>query len=58
LIFSLATAAHVLYYGLQDEDRDKNKLFLRCIIIITTVVPPELPMVLSMTVNTSLMFLR
>jgi cation-transporting ATPase 13A1 len=58
LIFSILTAAHVLYYGMQDEDRDKNKLFLRCIIIITTVVPPELPMVLSMTVNTSLMNLR
>ena len=58
LLFSIATAAHVLYYGMQNEDRDKNKLFLRCIIIITTVVPPELPMVLSMTVNTSLVYLR
>ena len=50
LVFSILTSVHVLYYGMQDPDRNKQKLFLRCIIIITTVVPPELPMVMSMTV--------
>jgi len=51
LIFAIYTSAHVLINGLGDEDRNKNKLFLRCILIVTTVVPPELPMILSIAVN-------
>lgn len=45
-------------HGIDDEDRSKNKLFLRCILIITTVVPPELPMILTISVNTSLLYLQ
>ncbi len=51
LIFALISSANVLYFGLHDPSRDKNKLFLRCILIVTTVVPPELPMILSIAVN-------
>jgi cation-transporting ATPase 13A1 len=51
LIFALISSGYVLFYGLEDEKRDKNKLFLRCILIVTTVVPPELPMILSIAVN-------
>ena len=40
LICSLFTSAYVLEQGMQDEDRSKEKLFLRCILILTTVVPP------------------
>ena len=57
LIFALISSANVLYHGLGDSSRDKNKLFLRCILIVTTVVPPELPMILSIAVNQSLLFL-
>jgi cation-transporting ATPase 13A1 len=40
LVIAICSAGYVLYYGLEDESRDKEKLFLRCILIITTVVPP------------------
>lgn len=58
LLFSIWSSANILLQGLEDPDRDKNKLFLRCILIITTVVPPELPMILTIAVNSSLVYLQ
>jgi cation-transporting ATPase 13A1 len=58
LLVSLVTSIYVLLEGLQDEERNKDKLFIRCILIVTTVVPPELPMIMAMAVNASLMYLR
>ena len=58
LICSLITSAYVLDQGMDNEDRSKEKLFLRCILIITTVVPPELPMILTLTVNNSILELQ
>ena len=58
LVLSIISSLYVLNEGLKDEERDKQKLFLRCIMIITSVVPAELPMIMNMSVNTSLMYLR
>lgn len=58
LILSIFSSAHVLRVGLEDEKRDKQKLFLRCIMIITSVVPPELPMITNISINYSLQYLR
>lgn len=58
LILSIASSLYVLNEGMKDESRDRNKLFLRCILIITSVVPPELPMITNISINTSLMYLR
>ena len=55
--FAVASSSYVLYHGLEDENRSQYELLLHCILIITSVIPPELPMQMALAVNNSLMTL-
>lgn len=56
LIFAIAASWYVWVKGIERELK-KSKLLLDCVLIITSVVPPELPMELSLAVNASLVAL-
>mmetsp|Transcript_13037 Transcript_13037/g.30736 ORF Transcript_13037/g.30736 Transcript_13037/m.30736 type:complete len:1568 (-) Transcript_13037:155-4858(-) len=55
--FAIGSSSYVLYHGLQSDKRSKFELLLHCILIITSVIPPELPMQMALAVNNSLMTL-
>ncbi len=57
LMNALAASAYVLYHRYSEDSDVRYKLLLRCILIVTSVVPPELPMQLSLAVNSSLIAL-
>ncbi|KAL9179232.1 hypothetical protein ACHAXT_008522 [Thalassiosira profunda] len=54
LLCALASAGSVVHHAWGDVTRNHFKLVLHVVIIITSVIPPELPMELSLAVTTSL----
>lgn len=54
LVFALYSSHYVLTHAWNDPARNRWKLILHCIMIITSVVPPELPVELALAVNSSI----
>ena len=57
LCFALVAAAYVLRKGMEKGDRTTHELLLKCVIILTSVVPQHLPLQIAIAVNTALMAL-
>ena len=56
LIIALIASCYVLIEGIKREEVPIYKLILRCIIIITSIIPADLPIELSLIINKSLSF--
>eukprot|EP00915_Cephaloidophora_sp_WS-2016_P008435 GHVH01011608.1.p1 GENE.GHVH01011608.1~~GHVH01011608.1.p1 ORF type:complete len:1408 (+),score=221.66 GHVH01011608.1:38-4225(+) len=54
LIVALMAAGYVFWHEVDNAGRSKFRLVLNCILIITSVVPPEFPITMSMSVQMSL----
>lgn len=57
LMFAIVASGYVLYNGLHDGKRTQYQLVIRCVLILTSVVPPELPMQMAVAVNTAILAL-
>jgi cation-transporting ATPase 13A1 len=55
LCFALVAAGYVLKKGLEKGEQTTHQLLLKCVIIVTSVVPQQLPMQMAVAVNTALM---
>lgn len=56
--FALLASGYVLKEGLRKQEKTTHELLLRCVIIITSVVPRQFPMQMAVAVNMALMALN
>lgn len=57
MIFALISSGYVLKHGLENKARSSFELLLHCVMIITCVIPPQLPMQTAMAVNSAVLTL-
>ncbi|KAH0473901.1 MAG: uncharacterized protein KVP18_002356 [Porospora cf. gigantea A] len=53
-VVGIVASVYVFFHEWQEASRSRFRLLLSCILIFTSVVPPEFPVTLSMAVNLSL----
>jgi len=56
-LFALIASGYVLKEGLRKKEKTTHEILLKCVIIITSVVPRQFPMQMAMAVNMALMSL-
>ena len=56
-VFALIAAGYVLKEGLRKKEKTTHEILLKCVIIITSVVPRQFPMQMAVAVNMALMAL-
>ena len=56
-IVALIAAGYVLKEGLRKKEKTTHEILLKCVIIITSVVPRQFPMQMAVAVNMALMAL-
>eukprot|EP01127_Copromyxa_protea_P019679 TRINITY_DN6440_c0_g1_i1.p1 TRINITY_DN6440_c0_g1~~TRINITY_DN6440_c0_g1_i1.p1 ORF type:complete len:1356 (+),score=374.54 TRINITY_DN6440_c0_g1_i1:25-4092(+) len=57
MIFAFISAGYVLKHGMENKARSSFELLLHCVMIITCVIPPQLPMQTAMAVNSAVLTL-
>ncbi|TMW63721.1 hypothetical protein Poli38472_002662 [Pythium oligandrum] len=57
MVFALLSSGYVLRHGIAQKGKITFELLLRCVLIITSVIPAELPMQTAMAVNSALLSL-
>jgi cation-transporting ATPase 13A1 len=57
LVFALISAAYVMKVGLEKKEKTTHELLLKCVMIITSVIPQQFPMQMAVAVNVALMAL-
>jgi manganese-transporting P-type ATPase len=57
MLFAFASSGYVLRHGIAQKGKITFELLLRCVLIITSVIPAELPMQTAMAVNSALLAL-
>lgn len=56
--FAMVSATYVFNEGLKKGDRTTHELMLKCVMILTSVVPTQLPVQMAVSVNHALMALN
>merc|ERR1712091_561370 len=55
LFFALIACLYVLHEGIKRGKQTTYELIIKCVLIITSIIPPTLPMQLSISINTAIM---
>eukprot|EP00595_Chromulina_sp_UTEXLB2642_P002743 CAMPEP_0196764326 /NCGR_PEP_ID=MMETSP1095-20130614/5890_1 /TAXON_ID=96789 ORGANISM="Chromulina nebulosa, Strain UTEXLB2642" /NCGR_SAMPLE_ID=MMETSP1095 /ASSEMBLY_ACC=CAM_ASM_000446 /LENGTH=970 /DNA_ID=CAMNT_0042119611 /DNA_START=388 /DNA_END=3297 /DNA_ORIENTATION=+ len=57
LVFAIIAASYIFYEGIKKKEKTTHELLLKCVLIVTSIVPRQLPMQMAMAVNMALMSL-